>query len=214
MDEEVGEYNNNLNRSFSDESDADDINESSKRDSKTQLRTGDGILTLEDNDEDSAAFNRPDITDLFEENGEDEENYDEKNINSINNNNNNNRLGTNKISSKKSLKLNNNNNNKVKKKRQIGICVIATKYECVRRVGRKLGFKEVDEQEDWLLYWTDTSVSIERVNQMKRWQKINHYPGMSEICRKDFLTRNMNRMAKMFPKEYNFYPKAWCLPAE
>lgn len=37
---------------------------------------------------------------------------------------------------------------------------------------------------------------------------------MSEICRKDSLTRNMARMIKMFPKEYAFYPKAWCLPAE
>lgn len=54
--------------------------------------------------------------------------------------------------------------------RVIGICVTATKYECVRRVGRKLGFKEVEENEDWTLYWTDTSVSIDRVNQMKRWQ--------------------------------------------
>ena len=37
---------------------------------------------------------------------------------------------------------------------------------------------------------------------------------MSEICRKDSLTRNMSRMNKMFPKDYAFYPKAWCLPAE
>jgi hypothetical protein len=48
----------------------------------------------------------------------------------------------------------------------------ATKYECVRRVGRKLGFKEVDDTDDWTLYWTDVSVSIDRVNQMKRWQVI------------------------------------------
>jgi predicted hydrocarbon binding protein len=48
--------------------------------------------------------------------------------------------------------------------------VTATKYDCVRRVGRKLGFKEVEENEDWTLFWTDTSVSVDRVNQMKRWQ--------------------------------------------
>jgi tubulin polyglutamylase TTLL6/13 len=40
----------------------------------------------------------------------------------------------------------------------------------VRRVAKKLNFKEVGEDEDWILYWTDLSVSIERVNQMKRWQ--------------------------------------------
>lgn len=31
-------------------------------------------------------------------------------------------------------------------------------------------------------------------------QKINHFPGMSEICRKDLLARNLNRMFKQQPK--------------
>lgn len=45
-------------------------------------------------------------------------------------------------------------------------------------------------------------------------QKINHFPGMNEICRKDSLARNMNRMLKLFPKDYNIFPRTWCLPAE
>ncbi|KAK7469869.1 hypothetical protein BaRGS_00036089 [Batillaria attramentaria] len=45
-------------------------------------------------------------------------------------------------------------------------------------------------------------------------EKINHFPGMNEICRKDLLARNLNRMLKMFPKEYNVFPKTWCLPAD
>ena len=45
-------------------------------------------------------------------------------------------------------------------------------------------------------------------------QKINHFPGMSEICRKDLLARNMNRLWKQFPKDYAIFPKTWCLPAE
>ncbi|XP_017166424.1 tubulin polyglutamylase ttll6 isoform X2 [Poecilia reticulata] len=49
---------------------------------------------------------------------------------------------------------------------------------------------------------------------MKRYQKINHFPGMSEICRKDFLARNLNRMLKLFPKDYNIFPRTWCLPAD
>ncbi|XP_029954262.1 tubulin polyglutamylase ttll6 isoform X2 [Salarias fasciatus] len=48
---------------------------------------------------------------------------------------------------------------------------------------------------------------------MKRYQ-INHFPGMSEICRKDLLARNMNRMLKLFPKDYNIFPRTWCLPAD
>lgn len=45
-------------------------------------------------------------------------------------------------------------------------------------------------------------------------QKINHFPGMTEICRKDLLARNLNRMLKLFPKEYSIFPRTWCLPAE
>ncbi|XP_068592901.1 tubulin polyglutamylase ttll6 [Cebidichthys violaceus] len=70
------------------------------------------------------------------------------------------------------------------------------------------------EGDDWTLFWTDCSVSLDRVKDMKRFQKINHFPGMSEICRKDLLARNMNRMLKLFPRDYNIFPRTWCLPAD
>ncbi|XP_075362643.1 LOW QUALITY PROTEIN: tubulin polyglutamylase TTLL13-like [Mycteria americana] len=50
--------------------------------------------------------------------------------------------------------------------------------------------------------------------EMKRFQKINHFPGMIEICRKDLLARNLNRMLRLFPEEYNIFPRTWCLPAD
>ncbi|XP_021349622.1 tubulin polyglutamylase ttll6-like isoform X5 [Mizuhopecten yessoensis] len=103
---------------------------------------------------------------------------------------------------------------KKKKKKIYYICLANCKYDVVRKVSRKFGFKEVGEDEDWTLYWTDYSVALERVMDMKKYQKINHFPGMSEICRKDMLARNLNRMLKLFPKEYNVFPKTWCLPAD
>lgn len=112
----------------------------------------------------------------------------------------------------------------------------------MRRAARKYGLREAGEGEDWTLFWTDCSVSLDRVMEMKLYQvitvcsfstvpasytnvlfawfficekqKINHFPGMSEICRKDLLSRNMNRMLKLFPKDYNIFPRTWCLPAE
>lgn len=42
----------------------------------------------------------------------------------------------------------------------------------VRRVARRFGLKEVGEDEDWNIYWTDTSVGLERVMEMKRYQVI------------------------------------------
>ena len=37
---------------------------------------------------------------------------------------------------------------------------------------------------------------------------------MSEICRKDLLARNLNRMRRAFPDDYSFFPSTWVLPAE
>lgn len=126
----------------------------------------------------------------------------------------------------------------------------------VRRAAQQYGLREGGESDDWTLYWTDYSVSLERVMEMKSYQvsgselvlsksvashgvsmvpqgdltgtvmspivhefrlplqKINHFPGMSEICRKDLLARNMSRMLKLFPKDFYFFPRTWCLPAE
>lgn len=40
----------------------------------------------------------------------------------------------------------------------------------MHRASKRVGFKEVGEEEDWNLYWTDFSVSLERVMEMKRYQ--------------------------------------------
>ncbi|XP_062998448.1 tubulin polyglutamylase TTLL13 [Elgaria multicarinata webbii] len=101
-----------------------------------------------------------------------------------------------------------------KKHRLLSINLTNCKYESVRRAARRCGLKEVGEDEEWTVYWTDCSVSLERVMDMKRFQKINHFPGMAEICRKDLLARNLNRMLKLFPKEYSIFPRTWCLPAD
>ncbi|XP_064932979.1 tubulin polyglutamylase TTLL13 isoform X3 [Columba livia] len=104
---------------------------------------------------------------------------------------------------------------KRRRKRSVpSINLTACKYESVRRAAQSCGLKEVGDNEEWTVYWTDYSVSLERVMEMKRFQKINHFPGMLEICRKDLLARNLNRMLRLFPKEYRIFPRTWCLPAD
>jgi hypothetical protein len=234
---------NNSDTSGSEDDDLSTIIEPEPSTSNLNEKQKKNQLTLEDNDEeDESAFIRPDMNGIIEIEGEGEGEseadgeIDDDLMNDTNKNRNtanststrvttskqrqitktksNNKLTANKSQTTTTSTKTDDLKKKKKKKKQLGICVVATKYDCVRRVGKKLGMKEVDENEDWSLYWTDTSVSIDRVNIMKRWQKINHFPGMSEICRKDFLTRNMNRMAKLYPKDFTFYPKAWCLPAD
>ncbi|XP_076980332.1 tubulin polyglutamylase TTLL13 isoform X9 [Tamandua tetradactyla] len=101
-----------------------------------------------------------------------------------------------------------------RKRRPLAINLTNCKYESVRRAAQMCGLKEVGEDEEWTVYWTDCSVSLERVMDMKRFQKINHFPGMTEICRKDLLARNLNRMQKLYPTAYSIFPRTWCLPAD
>lgn len=49
---------------------------------------------------------------------------------------------------------------------------------------------------------------------MEPHQKINHFPGMFTLSRKNYLARNLDKMAKKFPEEYGFYPQTWILPSE
>uniref|UniRef100_A0A4W6DZ26 Tubulin tyrosine ligase-like family, member 6 n=2 Tax=Lates calcarifer TaxID=8187 RepID=A0A4W6DZ26_LATCA len=101
-----------------------------------------------------------------------------------------------------------------KARRDCGSTSLTANMKVCDRAARRYGLREASETEDWTLFWTDCSVSLDRVKDMKRYQKINHFPGMSEICRKDLLARNMNRMLKLFPKDYNIFPRTWCLPAD
>ncbi|CDS43482.1 tubulin polyglutamylase TTLL7 [Echinococcus multilocularis] len=49
---------------------------------------------------------------------------------------------------------------------------------------------------------------------LKPYQRVNHFPGMVEICRKDFFTKHYNKQVKSDSRNYNFYPKTWILPQE
>ena len=41
------------------------------------------------------------------------------------------------------------------------------------------------------LLWNDAFVSTEKISDLKPYQRINHFPGMGEVTRKDNLARNM-----------------------
>ncbi|KAK2111737.1 Tubulin polyglutamylase ttll6 [Saguinus oedipus] len=53
-----------------------------------------------------------------------------------------------------------------KKKRKKKSC----RYESVRRAAQQYGLREGGENDDWTLYWTDYSVSLERMMEMKSYQ--------------------------------------------
>lgn len=87
------------------------------------------------------------------------------------------------------------------------------KYDIVRECLLNSGFK-ITESSKYNLMWIDTGVSVDRLLDMQKYQKINHFPMMQEICRKDRLARNLNRMSRSFPKTFAYVPRTWIMPAD
>lgn len=49
---------------------------------------------------------------------------------------------------------------------------------------------------------------------MEHHQKINHFPGMYNLSRKNMLAKNLMRMRKKTPDDYQFFPPTWNLPLD
>ena len=70
------------------------------------------------------------------------------------------------------------------------------------------------ESNEWDLFWTDSTVSIDFIAAMRPWQKVNHFSAMSQLSRKALLAKNLKRMQKAFPESYAFFPLTFLLPQD
>jgi tubulin polyglutamylase TTLL6/13 len=110
---------------------------------------------------------------------------------------------------------------KEKKKKKTSNRVFFWAAECkyvviIDRVN-ELGWKTTDDEKlmgKTNVWWIDVATIQERMRQVQPWQIINHFPGMPNIARKNRMGQNLNKMLKLFPKEYSFYPRTWILPGE
>ena len=109
-----------------------------------------------------------------------------------------------------------NTNDKKVKKARIIVNITNTEYDSVKDLMKnKFGFKlSTDINFEWDLFWADTGVTEEMLCRMKKFQKVNHYPSMNCLARKNNLGKNLMCMRKVFPKEYEFFPSTWLLPSE
>lgn len=55
---------------------------------------------------------------------------------------------------------------------------------------------------------------MESVKGLELYQRVNHFPGMFHIYRKNYLAKNIEKMRRAFPEEFDFYPKTWLLPTD
>ena len=128
------------------------------------------------------------------------------------------------VASEKSSNSTKNTKTTVKKKKKsrkkkkpiFYINLTSCKYDVVRKCIKEKNWVECDDDDcvDWNIYWTDTSVAPQRVMQLKKYQKINHFPGMLSIARKAQLAINLQRLRAVFPNDFNFFPDTWILPQD
>ena len=76
-----------------------------------------------------------------------------------------------------------------------------TQYPVVSEVARDLGWvvQENKEAGDWDICWTDYSIEPSILIRMHFHQKINHFPGIHLIARKNLLGMNLMTMKSQMP---------------
>lgn len=91
-----------------------------------------------------------------------------------------------------------------------------TKYSVVKYVGKKLmNYKLTKHFEDpWDVMWTDSAITPDLFDKLELYQKVNHFPGMYSLARKNHLANNLMKMKKKFSSFYKFFPKTFLLPAD
>lgn len=91
-----------------------------------------------------------------------------------------------------------------------------TQYEVVEDIVNGLKWKvnvEADDRE-CDVYWQDNALTPDQLSQLKTYQRVNHFPGMYAVARKDHLGKNLKAMKSLFPSAFNFFPPTWVLPKD
>lgn len=103
-------------------------------------------------------------------------------------------------------------------KNTICINLSDAKYDVIHHVcGKMLGWQIIKNDEDNMncdIIWNDTACNQDLLGKLKPHQKLNHFPGIFSIARKNFLCFHLNKMRKIFPDAYRFFPKSFIWPAE
>lgn len=75
--------------------------------------------------------------------------------------------------------------------------------------------KETNPNSLVLIFWTGMPLKGNQYKTLTPFQKVNHFPRSGEITRKDYLYRNIQRLAELHSqKDFNFMPKSFILPGE
>ena len=95
---------------------------------------------------------------------------------------------------------------------------LGTEYPLIEQVAKQEMNWRVTKSEnpniEFDIYWNDIGVDSDRLASLKPYQKTNHFPAMYQITRKTCLARNLKRLQKLYPLEFDFFPRTWVVPNE
>jgi tubulin polyglutamylase TTLL6/13 len=87
-----------------------------------------------------------------------------------------------------------------------------TNYPIVRTCAEEMGYAVTDSTRKAVLFWCDQAASSEFMSRLLPWQMYNHFPGMWAIARKVDMIRSLERLQRLCPEIYNFWPKSFIVP--
>lgn len=101
-----------------------------------------------------------------------------------------------------------------KKEAKITLMAKHTHYAVIKEVGKVWLELHLSKREkcDWDIYWSDAPVKENFIKKMLGHQRVNHFPGMYNLARKNMLGRHLMRMLRVLPNLYNFFPYSYMLP--
>ncbi|CAE7655544.1 Ttll5 [Symbiodinium sp. CCMP2456] len=67
---------------------------------------------------------------------------------------------------------------------------------------------------DWLVQWSGPGLRDSAYQDMNEFQRVNHFPGSTELTRKDRLWMNFRDMAQTFGDAFDFVPQTFVLPGQ
>jgi tubulin polyglutamylase TTLL6/13 len=98
-------------------------------------------------------------------------------------------------------------------KDKVRINLLNTQYDILHEITKELKW-ESDDDDTCDITWQDSALNPMLLSKMTPYQRVNHFPGIYAISRKDYLAKHLKRMEIKFPTEFNYFPSTWVLPQE
>lgn len=90
-----------------------------------------------------------------------------------------------------------------------------TRAPIVKETLNDNGMQQTRGGQDWIVMWSGPRMREKMYHGLHELQRVNHFPGSTELTRKDRLCVHFNKMARRFGSNaFNFVPETYVLPRQ